>query len=248
MEKEGIRINKYLSESGVCSRREADRQVAAGNVSIDGRPAVMGDKVLPGQQVVFCGKRVQQEEEPILLLVNKPVGIVCTAEKREKNNIVDYLHYPKRIYPVGRLDKESGGLLLMTNQGDLVNKIMRAGNYHEKEYIVTVNRPVTEEFLRGMAGGVPLKELKTMTRPCPVEKLGTKTFRIVLTQGLNRQIRRMCEYFGYRVVSLTRVRIMNLTLGELAPGTYRKITEREMMELKKLLRFSKSESVGACKQ
>lgn len=248
MEKEGIRINKYLSESGVCSRREADRQVEAGNVSIDGRPAVMGDKVLPGQQVVFCGKHVQQEGEPILLLVNKPVGIVCTAEKREKNNIVDYLHYPKRIYPVGRLDKESGGLLLMTNQGDLVNKIMRAGNYHEKEYIVTVNRPVTEEFLRGMAGGVPLKELKTMTRPCPVEKLGSKTFRIVLTQGLNRQIRRMCEYFGYRVVSLTRVRIMNLTLGDLASGTYRKITEREMMELKKLLRFSKSESVGACKQ
>lgn len=248
MENEGIRINKFLSESGVCSRREADRQVAAGNVSIDGRPAVMGDKVLPGQQVVFCGKRVQQEEEPILLLVNKPVGIVCTAEKREKNNIVDYLHYPKRIYPVGRLDKESGGLLLMTNQGDLVNKIMRAGNYHEKEYIVTVNRPVTEEFLRGMAGGVPLKELKTMTRPCPVEKLGSKTFRIVLTQGLNRQIRRMCEYFGYRVVSLTRMRIMNLTLGDLAPGTYRKITEREMTELKKLLRFSKSESVGACKQ
>lgn len=243
MEKEGIRINKYLSESGVCSRREADRQVEAGNVSIDGRTAVMGDRVMPGQQVVFCGKRVQQEEEPILLLVNKPVGIVCTAEKREKNNIVDYLHYPKRIYPVGRLDKESGGLLLMTNQGDLVNKIMRAGNYHEKEYIVTVNRPVTEEFLRGMAGGVPLKELQTMTRPCPVEKLGPKTFRIVLTQGLNRQIRRMCEYFGYRVVSLTRVRIMNLTLGNLAPGTYRRITEREMTELKKLLRFSKSESV-----
>ena len=243
MEPEGIRINKFLSESGVCSRREADRQVEAGNVSIDGRPAVMGDKVWPGQQVIFCGKLVRREEEPILLLVNKPVGIVCTAEKREKNNIVDYLHYPKRIYPVGRLDKDSGGLLLMTNQGDLVNKIMRAGNYHEKEYIVTVNRPVTEEFLRGMAGGVPLKELKTMTRPCPVEKLGPKTFRIVLTQGLNRQIRRMCEYFGYRVEKLTRVRIMNLTLGDLAPGTYRKITDQELAELKKLLRFSKSESV-----
>lgn len=243
MENEGIRINKYLSESGVCSRREADRQVEAGNVFIDGRCAVMGDRVLPGQQVVFCGRQVQQEEEPILLLVNKPVGIVCTAEKREKNNIVDYLHYPKRIYPVGRLDKDSGGLLLMTNQGDLVNKIMRAGNYHEKEYIVTVNRPLTEEFLRGMAGGVPLKELKTMTRPCPVEKLGQKTFRIVLTQGLNRQIRRMCEYFDYRVVTLTRVRIMNLTLGDLAPGTYRKITERELVTLKKMLRFSKSESV-----
>lgn len=243
VEKEGTRINKFLSESGVCSRREADRQVEAGNVSIDGRRAVMGDKVLPGQQVIFCGKQVQGEEEPVLLLVNKPVGIVCTAEKREKNNIVDYLHYPRRIYPVGRLDKDSSGLLLMTNQGDLVNKIMRAGNYHEKEYVVTVNRKVTEEFVRGMAGGVPLRELGTMTRPCKVEKIGSRTFRIVLTQGLNRQIRRMCEFFDYRVVSLTRVRIMNLMLGDLEPGTYREITDQELITLKKMLRFSKNETV-----
>jgi 23S rRNA pseudouridine2604 synthase len=156
---------------------------------------------------------------------------------------VDFLNYPKRIYPVGRLDKDSSGLLLMTNQGDLVNKIMRAGNMHEKEYVVTVNRPVTPEFLRGMAGGVPLRELQTMTRPCEVSKVGPKTFRIVLTQGLNRQIRRMCEFFEYRVVKLERVRIMNLTLGDLKPGTYRSITPQEMQELKILLKDSSSETV-----
>lgn len=243
MENEGIRINKYLSEAGVCSRREADRQVELGNVIIAGKTAVMGDKVLPGQSVIFCGQSVQKEQEEILLLVNKPVGIVCTAEKREKNNIIDFLNYSKRIYPVGRLDKDSSGLLLMTNQGDLVNKIMRAGNYHEKEYVVTVNKPVTSEFIRGMASGVPLKELQTMTRECVVEKVGTRTFRIVLTQGLNRQIRRMCEYFGYRVVELQRVRIMNLKLGDLKPGTYREITPEELSELKKRIRFSSSETV-----
>lgn len=244
MENEGIRINKFLSEAGVCSRREADRQIEQGNVIIDGQTASMGTKVLPGQEVMFCGRKVSKEQEEILLLVNKPVGIVCTAEKREKNNIIDFLKYPKRIYPVGRLDKDSSGLLLMTNQGDLVNKIMRAGNYHEKEYIVTVNRPITQDFIRGMAQGVPLKELQTMTRECVVEKLGTKTFRIVLTQGLNRQIRRMCEYFNYRVVELKRVRIMNLKLGDLQPGTYREITAQELAELKKQIRFSSSETVG----
>lgn len=243
VENEGIRINKYLSEAGVCSRREADRQVEQGNVTISGKTAKMGDKVLPGQQVTFCGKAVQKEEEEILLLVNKPVGIVCTAEKREKNNIIDFIGYPKRIYPVGRLDKDSSGLLLMTNQGELVNKIMRAGNRHEKEYLVTVNKKVTPEFIRGMASGVPLKELGVMTRKCQVEQTGAKSFRIVLTQGLNRQIRRMCEYFDYRVVALTRIRIMNLKLGDLAPGTYRRITEQEWDELKKGIRFSKSETV-----
>lgn len=238
----GIRINKYLSESGICSRREADRQIEAGHVTIDGHPAERGELVLPGQQVVFCNTVVKGKEESILLLVNKPVGIVCTAEKREKNNIVDFIGYPKRIYPVGRLDKDSEGLLLMTNEGELVNKIMRAGNYHEKEYLVTVNRPVTERFLRGLAGGVPLKELQTMTRPCKVERTGETSFRIVLTQGLNRQIRRMCEYFDYRVVSLKRVRIMNLTLGDLAPGQYRRITPSERAQLNRLLRDSVSES------
>lgn len=243
MENEGVRINKYLSEAGVCSRREADRQVEQGNVVIGGKVASMGDKVFPGQQVIFCGKAVQKEEEEILLLVNKPVGIVCTAEKREKNNIIDFLKYPKRIYPVGRLDKDSSGLLLMTNQGDLVNKIMRAGNHHEKEYLVTVNKRITPDFIRGMAGGVPLKELQTMTRECVVEKIGEKSFRIILTQGLNRQIRRMCEYFGYRVVELQRVRIMNLTLGDLKPGAYREITPQELAELKRKIRFSSSETV-----
>lgn len=242
MAQEGIRINKFLSEAGICSRREADRQLMLGQVAIDGRVACPGDRVMEGQQVMYCGSIVRAEGEAILLLVNKPVGIVCTTEKREKNNIVDFLDYPKRVYPVGRLDKDSGGLLLMTNQGELVNKIMRAGNMHEKEYHVTVNRPITPEFLKGMAGGVPLRELRVMTRPCQVEQLGKKSFRIVLTQGLNRQIRRMCEFFDYRVAQLTRVRILNLKLGELAPGTYRPATPQEYEELRELIRDSSSES------
>ncbi len=237
---EGIRINKFLSEAGVCSRREADRQVENGNVMIDGKIAVMGDRIFDGQKVCFMGKEVTLEEEKILLAVHKPAGIVCTAEKREKNNIVDFIHYPKRIYPVGRLDKDSTGLILMTNQGELVNKIMRAGNMHEKEYIVTVNKPVTDAFLRGMSGGVPLVELGVTTRKCKVERLGKRKFKIILTQGYNRQIRRMCEYFGYRVEELQRVRIMNIHLGDLAPGTYRKLTTKEYTELMHMLAHSKS--------
>ena len=237
---EGIRINKFLSEAGVCSRREADRQVENGNVTIDGKIAVMGDRIFDGQKVCFMGKEVTLEEEKILLAVHKPAGIVCTAEKREKNNLVDFIHYPKRIYPVGRLDKDSTGLILMTNQGELVNKIMRAGNMHEKEYIVTVNKPVTDAFLRGMSGGVPLVELGVTTRKCKVERLGKRKFKIILTQGYNRQIRRMCEYFGYRVEELQRVRIMNIHLGDLAPGTYRKLTTKEYTELMHMLAHSKS--------
>ena len=240
---EGIRINKFLSEAGVCSRREADRQVENGNVTIDGKIAVMGDRIFDGQKVCFMGKEVTLEEEKILLAVHKPAGIVCTAEKREKNNIVDFIHYPKRIYPVGRLDKDSTGLILMTNQGELVNKIMRAGNMHEKEYIVTVNKPVTDAFLRGMSGGVPLVELGVTTRKCKVERLGKRKFKIILTQGYNRQIRRMCEYFGYRVEELQRVRIMNIHLGDLAPGTYRKLTTKEYTELMHMLAHSKSVAV-----
>jgi 23S rRNA pseudouridine2604 synthase len=226
-----VRINKFLSEAGVCSRREADRQVEAGNVTIDGRVAAMGDRVTEGQVVCYQGKPVKKEDERILLAFNKPVGIVCTAEKREKNNVIDYLHYPKRIYPVGRLDKDSQGLLLLTNNGDIVNKMMRSGNMHEKEYIVTVNRLVTDAFVRGLAGGVPLVELGTTTRRCRVEKIGKKQLRIVLTQGLNRQIRRMCEYFGYRVEKLVRVRVMNIELGDLPVGQYRKVTPQEYREL-----------------
>lgn len=240
---EGIRINKFLSEAGVCSRREADRQIENGNVTIDGIIAEMGSRVLPGQKVCFLGKEVEKEEEKILLAVHKPLGIVCTAEKREKNNIVDFIHYPKRIYPVGRLDKDSTGLILMTNQGEIVNKIMRAGNMHEKEYLVTVNKPVTDFFLRGMAGGVPLSELGVTTRKCIVEKLGKRKFKIILTQGYNRQIRRMCEYFGYRVEELKRVRIMNIELGDLTPGAYRQVSEKEYAQLMRLMAHSKNTPV-----
>ncbi len=242
-ENKGIRINKFLSEAGVCSRREADRQVEAGNVTIDGKRAGIGDRIYPGQEVLVCGKPVQQEEEQILLVVNKPRGIVCTAQKKEKYNIVDFVGYPKRIYPVGRLDKDSEGLILMTNQGDLVNKIMRAGNLHEKEYIVDVDRKITREFLRGMSGGVYLEELQVTTRRCEVRKLGEKTFSIILTQGYNRQIRRMCEAFSYQVLRLKRVRIMNICLGNLKPGSYRKVTEEEWRELKKRIRHSSKTTV-----
>ena len=230
-----VRINKFLSEAGVCSRREADRQIEAGNVTIDGKIAQMGDRVSEGQQVCFQGVPVKKEEEMILIALNKPAGIVCTAEKREKNNVIDYLNYPKRIYPVGRLDKDSEGLLLLTNNGDIVNKMMRSGNMHEKEYIVTVNRPVTDSFLHGMANGVPLVELNTTTRKCRVERTGKKQFSIVLTQGLNRQIRRMCEYFGYRVQKLVRVRIMNIELGDLEPGKYRDVISQEYKRLLELI-------------
>lgn len=243
MESQGTRINKYLSKAGICSRREADRQIAEGNVTVDGQTAEPGTRVLPGQKVFFCGRRVEEEEEMILLAFHKPRGIVCTAEKREKNNVVDYINYPKRIYPVGRLDKDSEGLLLMTNNGDIVNRIMRAGNVHEKEYLVTVNKPVTEVFLRGLAGGVPLVELGVTTRRCLVERAGKKEFRIVLTQGLNRQIRRMCEYFGYRVEKLVRTRIMNIELGSLESGTYRRVDGEEYRTLLDLIRDSSNETV-----
>ena len=243
MEERGTRINKFLSEAGVCSRREADRQIAQGNVTIDGRTAETGMRVWPGQQVLLGGKAVRKEGEMILLAFHKPVGIVCTAEKREKNNVIDYIGYPKRIYPVGRLDKDSEGLLLLTNNGNIVNKMMRAGNLHEKEYIVTVNKPVTEAFVRGLGGGVPRVELGATTRKCRVERLGKRKFKIVLTQGLNRQIRRMCEYFGYRVEKLVRVRIMNIELGSLESGRYRDVTQEEYQTLLKMIQNSSNETV-----
>ncbi len=235
MEAQGVRINKFLSEAGVCSRREADRQIAAGNVRIEDHIAQMGECVLSGQHVYYQGTEVRKEEDRILLALYKPRGIVCTAEKREKDNVIDFLNYPKRIYPVGRLDKDSEGLLLMTNQGELVNQIMRARNMHEKEYLVTVDHPVTDSLVRGLAGGVPLVELGVMTRKCKVERTGKYTFRIILTQGLNRQIRRMCEYFGFRVRKLVRVRIMNIMLGDLKPGEYRELTSQELRGLEALL-------------
>lgn len=230
VEQEPVRLNKYLSDAGFCSRREADRMVEQGRIMVDGVRAVQGMRVLPSQRIVVDGRVVGYEKEKIILAVNKPAGVVCTTTDRFKEqNIVDFIHYPKRIYPVGRLDKNSEGLILMTNQGEIVNKILKASNYHEKEYVVTVNKPVTPEFLAAMQKGVPI--LDTVTRPCKIKKEGKRTFRIILTQGLNRQIRRMCEYLGCRVEKLNRVRIMNICLGELPVGAYRVLTEEEIREL-----------------
>lgn len=244
----GIRINKFLSEAGACSRREADRQISLGNVTIDGKIAQMGDRVLEGQEVCFQGVRLSKEEEEILIAFHKPVGIVCTAEKREKNNVIDYIHYPKRIYPIGRLDKDSSGLLLLTNNGDLVNKMMRAGNRHEKEYLVTVNKTISDDFIRGLSNGVPLVELNATTKKCKVEKISNRKFRIILTQGLNRQIRRMCEYFGYRVETLERIRIMNIELKDLEVGTYRNLTEEERKQLNRQLQNSTNKPYAQMKK
>lgn len=234
--REALRLNKFLSEAGVCSRREADRLIEAGRVTVDGKKVETGMKITPGQEVRVDQKLVKPEEKMIVLAVNKPRGIVCTEEKREPDNIIRFLNYPTRITYAGRLDKDSEGLLLMTNNGDIINKMMRAGNYHEKEYLVTVDKPVTEEFLQHMARGVPI--LDTVTRPCQVKKEGKKTFRIVLTQGLNRQIRRMCEALGYKVVTLKRVRIMQIRLGDLKPGQYRPLTEQELASLDRMLEHS----------
>ena len=230
---EQIRLNKYLSDAGVCSRREADRLIEAGKVTVDGQTAIMGQKVGGIERIEINHKPIKVEEEKVLLAFNKPKGIVCTTSKKDKDNIVDYLSYGKRIYPIGRLDKDSHGLILLTNKGELVDKILRGSNFHEKEYVVTVNKKLTPEFLRAMGSGVPI--LDTVTRPCEIEQIGPKTFRIILTQGLNRQIRRMCEYFEYRVVDLQRVRVMNIRLGRLKVGTYRRIAGAELEELMKLL-------------
>ena len=236
-----IRLNKYLSEAGVCSRREADTLIAAGKVTVDGQIATMGMKVTPNQDIRVGKKQIGGKKDMILLAVNKPVGIVCTEEKKEKHNIIRFLDYPTRITYIGRLDKDSEGLLLMTNNGDIINKMMRAGNMHEKEYVVTVNKPITPDFIEKMAGGVPI--LDTVTRKCEVEAIGKYTFRIILTQGLNRQIRRMCEYLGYKVTKLKRIRVMNISLGNLKPGEYREVTEIEIKELYKLIEHSSNETV-----
>ena len=227
--KEPVRLNKYLSEAGVCSRREADRLIETGRVTVDGKTAQTGMKIIPGQEVRVGKKLVSKGDEMVVLAVNKPRGIVCTEEKRERNSIVRFLDYPIRVTYIGRLDKDSRGLLLMTNNGDIINRMMRAANYHEKEYKVTVDKEVTDEFLEKMAGGVPI--LDTVTRPCRVRKIGKYTFSIILTQGLNRQIRRMCEALGYEVKDLLRVRVMNIRLGSLKEGEYRELTDEELDEL-----------------
>ena len=240
--KEPVRLNKYLSEAGVCSRREADRLIESGKVTVDGVRAQTGMRVTPGQTVKVGRKVVSKQDEMIVLAVNKPRGIVCTEEKRERNSIVRFLNYPVRVTYGGRLDKDSRGLLLMTNNGDIINKMMRAANYHEKEYKVTVDQEITPEFIRQMSSGVPI--LDTVTRPCRVEKIGKYTFSIILTQGLNRQIRRMCEALGYQVKDLVRVRVMNIRLGSLREGEYRKVTDEELEELYGLLADSSGVTSG----
>lgn len=235
MDKETVRLNKYLSASGICSRREADRQIASGNVTVNGKKAVMGQQVCAGDEVVYRGRRVCGKNEPVLLLFHKPIGIVCTSEKREPHNIIDFVNYPTRLYPVGRLDKDSRGLILLTNQGDLANRILPGRNRHEKEYIVRVDRPLQRDFIQKMAAGVYLPELEVTTRPCRIKQQSKYTFSIVLTQGLNRQIRRMCQVLGYHVRDLKRVRIMNLELGNLKEGEYRPVTGEEYRQLLKLL-------------
>ncbi len=227
------RLNKLIADSGYCSRREADRLIGEGRVYVDGRVGVLGDQVAPGSTVTIDGKILSAGGEKVYILLNKPVGIVCTADSREPMNVVDYLDYPERIYPVGRLDKASEGLLILTNDGDIVNRLLRASGGHEREYEVTVDRPVTKKFIGDMAAGVPI--LDTVTLPCRVRKTGERSFNIVLVQGLNRQIRRMCMALGYDVVKLRRVRIENLHLGRLKPGQWRMITDEELRELQRRL-------------
>ena len=233
-----IRINKYLSEVGYCSRRVADRLIEEGKVTINGKIPEMGTKIEEGDQVEVEGKRIEKsmKQKNIYLAFNKPVGIVCTTDKRvEPDNIIDFIKYPTRIFPIGRLDKYSEGLIFLTNDGDIVNKILRARNNHEKEYIVTVNLPINRDFIKRMSNGVEI--LDTKTRNCFVQKLGLKKFKIVLTQGLNRQIRRMCDSLGFRVISLKRVRIMNIKL-DVPTGQYRELTKEELLKLNWLLENS----------
>ena len=228
-----VRINKYISSSGFCSRRKADEYVEAGVVTIDGVTAVSGSQVLPGQVVCVNGKPVLPNDDHVYLAFHKPLGITCTTDKRDKDNIIDYIGYPDRIFPIGRLDKNSTGLILLTNDGDIVNRLLRAEGRHDKEYVVTVDHPIDESFKKQMENGVPI--LDTVTLPCKVKITGRTTFHIILNQGLNRQIRRMCEFCGYRVIKLKRIRILNISLGTLPCGQYRELTPKERKDLFSIL-------------
>tara|TARA_R110002124_G_scaffold6123_1_gene37333 strand:- start:78011 stop:78787 length:777 start_codon:yes stop_codon:yes gene_type:complete len=229
---DSIRLNKAISDSGFCSRRKADTLIEKGRVTVNGKVMTLGDRAMPGDEIRVDGKLITQNDNLVYIALNKPVGITCTTDQRVEGNVVDFIGHKERIFHVGRLDKPSEGLLLMTNDGDIVNKILRAGNRHEKEYIVTVDRPVTDDFIRKMSNGVPLHELETTTKKCKVERVSRFVFRIILVQGLNRQIRRMCDYLEYDVVALKRVRIMNITLGDLAIGQWRDLTSEELKSLR----------------
>ncbi|MFC4778918.1 23S rRNA pseudouridine(2604) synthase RluF [Paenibacillus sp. GCM10023252] len=230
-----MRINKYISETGYCSRREADKLVDSGRVTINGEKALLGSQASPGDDVRVDGQRIGKQRQHVYLALNKPVGITSTTEQHVKGNIVDFIGHAERIFPIGRLDKDSEGLILLTNDGDVVNPILRSEGKHEKEYIVTVDRPVTASFLKGMGEGVHI--LGSLTLPCEVTRVGDRVFRIILTEGRNRQIRRMCEAFGYQVRKLRRVRVMNIELGNLAAGQWRDLTEAERTELFTMLGY-----------
>lgn len=242
-----IRLNKYISESGICSRRDADRYIEQGNVFINGKRAAVGAQVFAGDVVKVNGQLIEprDEEDLVFIALNKPVGIITTMEEGERDNISDFVNHSKRVFPIGRLDKDSQGLIFLTNHGDLVNKILRAGNNHEKEYVVTVNKPVTDEFIEGMSAGVPM--LGTVTLKCKVQREAPFVFRITLVQGLNRQIRRMCKHFGYEVTKLERTRIMNVSLKGLPLGEWRDLTDDELNELFRLIEDSSSEAKPAKK-
>lgn len=224
-----MRLNKYISETGVCSRREADKWIEAGRVTCNGQPAVLGTRVAEGDEIRVDGELVGAKKKQIYIALNKPVGITCTTESHIEDNIIDLIGHPERIFPIGRLDKDSEGLILLTNNGDIVNEILRSENNHEKEYIVAVDRPITELSLQMMAGGV--KIMGELTKPCKVKRIDQLTFRMILTQGLNRQIRRMCSALGYKAQRLQRVRIMNIHLGTLNPGEWRHLTDHELAGL-----------------
>lgn len=237
------RLNKYISETGVCSRRGADKLIEAGKVLVNGSVPELGTRVDDNDEITIDGKPLKEKEKYIYLAFNKPVGITCTTEKKVKDNIVDYINYPKRIYPIGRLDKPSEGLIFLTNHGDIINLILRAGNNHEKEYVVTVDQAITPEFIEQMSAGVPV--LDTVSKKCKVTKVSTYVFTIILTQGLNRQIRRMCAHLGYKVTRLKRTRIMNVHLADLPKGKYRHLTAPELKVIFELIAdSSKTEEVS----
>lgn len=236
MNEQSINLNKYISSTGICSRRDAEKLIVAGRVTINGNLTQLGNRVFEGDVVKVDGRALKAKPKTLYIAFNKPIGIVCTTDSKEKKNIVRYINHPERLFPIGRLDKPSEGLIFLTNDGDIVNKILRAGNNHEKDYVVTVDRPITDDFIEEMGSGIPI--LGTVTQKCKVTKLSAKTFQIVLTQGLNRQIRRMCEYLGYEVLKLQRTRIMNINLDKLAIGQWRELTEKELSEIHKMVATS----------
>lgn len=233
MSDQSISLNKFISNTGVCSRREADRWIDAGRVKINNKVARKGNRVTPGDEVSIDGRKTKYNPKPVYLALNKPPGITCTTDQKDRDNIIDYINYPIRIFPIGRLDKPSSGLILLTNDGDIVNKILRRENNHEKEYIVSIDRSINKTFIQKMSNGIPI--LGTVTAKCKVTQLKSNLFRIVLTQGLNRQIRRMCEYLGYNVLTLKRVRIMNIKLDGIQEGEWRDLTENELRVLRSQL-------------